>query len=58
MNDFAFFRMDRTDLALERRGNLHGRLVGHDLAQGLVVVHVVADFDLPLHHFAFMNAFA
>ena len=58
MHDLAFFNVQLSHLALERGRDLDRRLVGHDLAEGLVKLHRVARLHFPLHELAFVYAFA
>ena len=45
-------------LALDRRGDFHRRLVGHDFGDDLVFGHRVTDGDVPLDQFGLGGAFA
>ncbi len=45
-------------LARDRRGDLHGRLVGHHVDQGGVLGHVVTDGHVPSHDLGLGDALA
>ncbi len=46
------------NLAADRRGNFHRRLVGHHSRENRVLPHEVADLDVPFHQFGLRDAFA
>ena len=46
------------DLALDRRRNLHRRLVGHDGREDRIFADKVADLDVPLDELGFGDTFA